>query len=68
VYQLDFPVTLWQMVWLALWLATAVWAFFDARKRGRPALSVAIMVGVAPVFGLLIWLALRPDRIAPDAR
>ena len=40
-----------------------VWVFFDARRRGRPGVLVALLVAVVlwPL-GLIVWLFVRPPR------
>ncbi|MBD1396480.1 hypothetical protein H9Q13_04830 [Pontibacter sp. JH31] len=47
---------------LVFYIWSVVWAYQDARRRGKSGLLVALMVllMVWPV-GLLLWLALRPQ-------
>lgn len=46
---------------LALLIANGIWAFLDARKRGKSGLLVALMVLLMPFpFGPLAWLVFRP--------
>jgi hypothetical protein len=49
---------------IAIW--TAVWAYGDAKVRGKPPILVALLVLVAgwPV-SLLIWIVFRPDKKRP---
>jgi len=43
------------------WIASVVWAFRDARRRGKSGLLVALMVILLPwPAGLLAWLVFRP--------
>ena len=44
-----------------LWLANGVWAFRDARRRGRSGVLVAILVLGTIHLGVLLWLVARPD-------
>src|SRR4051812_43859797 len=43
-----------------LWIANWVWAFSDARRRGRSGVIVALLVlGTFPL-GVALWLVARP--------
>ena len=46
-----------------LYIASIIWAFADAEKRGKSGCLVAILVALAswPI-GLIIWLVARPDN------
>ena len=44
---------------LALWPASAVWAYRDATARGTSGVIVALIVLVTWPFGLLGWLLVR---------
>lgn len=59
------PLTL-MLGFLGFLLLTVVWAYHDARKRGKPPLLVALLVllGAWPL-GLLLWLIFRPDGGRP---
>ena len=47
---------------LVLYVCSVVWAYRDARRRGKSGLDVALMVAllVWPL-GLLLWIVFRPD-------
>jgi hypothetical protein len=52
---------------LSLYLASIVWAFRDAAKRGKSGWLVAILVAfLSWPLGLVAWLVFRPDL--PKAR
>jgi hypothetical protein len=38
-----------------------IWAYSDAERRGKPGLLVALIVLVAPFFGIILWLLIRPE-------
>jgi hypothetical protein len=45
----------------AAWLFSMVWAFSDARRRGKSGVLVAILVGfLAWPLGWIAWLVFRP--------
>lgn len=46
---------------------SVIWSYYDARRRGKPPLLVALMVlfMVWPV-GLVLWLMLRPQKVEPQ--
>ena len=48
---------------LFVYIASIVWAFGDAKSRGKSGCLVAILVAVLswPI-GLIVWLVFRPDR------
>ncbi|WP_018477578.1 hypothetical protein [Pontibacter roseus] len=50
------------LVVLVFYVWSVVWAYMDARRRGKPGWLVALVVllMVWPV-GLLLWLLLRPQ-------
>ena len=48
---------------LILWPVNVVWAFRDARKRGRSGFLVAFLVSNTFPIGVLYWLISRPDEI-----
>ena len=48
---------------LILWPVNVVWAFRDARKRGRSGLLVAFFVSSTFPMGVLYWLIARPDKL-----
>lgn len=52
------------LVLLVFYIWSVIWAFHDARRRGKSGLLIAVMVLVMvwPV-GLLLWLALRPQSV-----
>ena len=43
-----------------------MWAFKDAKKRGKDPVLVAMLILLAgwPI-GILVWIALRPDVLPP---
>ena len=42
----------------------AIWAFRDARLRGRSGVLIALLVfGIFPL-GVIVWLYLRPDLLS----
>lgn len=46
-----------------LWVVSIIWAFRDARRRGKSGLLVALVVIVLPwPIGFLAWLVFRPTR------
>ena len=47
-------------VWFYFW--TGVWAYRDAKRRGKPPALVALLVLLVgwPI-SLLVWIALRPE-------
>ena len=52
------------LVSLLLFVISIIWIFFDARKRGKSGLLVAILAAViAWPLSLLIWIALRPPKL-----
>jgi len=44
-----------------IYLASVVWAFRDARRRGRSGLHGALPAALLPGVGLVIWCVIRPD-------
>jgi hypothetical protein len=48
---------------------SVVWAYFDARRRGKPGWLVALVVllMVWPV-GLILWLLLRPQSQSHESQ
>lgn len=53
---------------VVLWIATIIWTFKDARKRGAMALTWAAISLAFPFLGVLIYLILRPPEFEEDAR
>jgi hypothetical protein len=52
------------------WLALVIWAYRDIRLRSRSwgaALLTVLLVALAPLFGLVIYLLLRPRETLLDA-
>jgi hypothetical protein len=48
---------------------SAVWAYKDADRRGKPPLLVAaLIVLIAWPVSLLVWIALRPERRSFDTQ
>lgn len=51
---------------LMFWLWTGVWAWEDAKRRGKSPLLVSLLVLLfAWPLGLLAWLLFRPDEGGP---
>ena len=47
----------------AIYVLTVIWAFSDAKQRGKSGCLVAILVAfVSWPVGLIIWLVARPDK------
>jgi hypothetical protein len=53
---------------VVLWLSIAYWTYRDAKSRGTMAGYWAFVSLIFPVFGLLIYLVVRPPERADDAR
>src|SRR5258707_6841520 len=54
----------------SLWLGFVLWTFRDARARSRDGLATAaaaLMVAVLGIFGLIIYLMLRPRETLAEA-
>lgn len=54
----------------ALWLSFVIWTFRDMRRRSRDPFAqilAALVVAVLPLFGLLIYLILRPPETLAEA-
>lgn len=48
---------------LGLYIWSGVWVYRDAERRGKPGALVALLVLlIAWPIGLLVWIALRPER------
>jgi hypothetical protein len=52
------------LVAIVFYVWSVIWSYYDARRRGKSAWLVALMVlfMVWPV-GLVIWLMLRPQEV-----
>jgi hypothetical protein len=48
---------------VVIYMCTVGWAYHDAVRRGKPGLSVALLVALLswPI-GLLLWLVFRPNE------
>lgn len=46
-----------------LWLANVVWAFRDARRRGRSGVLIAALVGFTFPLGAALWFFARPNEV-----
>lgn len=54
----------------ALWLSLVIWAFRDMRLRSRDPFAqilAALVVGLLPLVGLIIYLILRPPETLAEA-
>ncbi len=65
---------------LALYPGSIIWAYLDAKSRGKPGWALALLVALSPFFALigwplalLAWVVFRPEKqiayrnIGPDA-
>jgi hypothetical protein len=48
---------------VVLWVANVIWAFRDARSRGRSGVLVALLVMWSFPIGMLLWMLFRPERL-----
>lgn len=54
----------------ALWLSVVIWTFRDMRLRSRDPFAqilAALVVGILPIVGLIIYLILRPPETLAEA-
>lgn len=54
----------------ALWLSLVIWAFRDMRLRSRDPFAqvlAAIVVAILPIFGIVVYLILRPPEKLAEA-
>lgn len=51
------------VAFLALFVGNGIWAFRDARSRGRSGFLVAMLVLVTFPAGVVLWLAFRPGPV-----
>ncbi|HLY24999.1 MAG TPA: hypothetical protein VKQ72_01590, partial [Aggregatilineales bacterium] len=54
----------------SLWLGIVLWTYRDAHARSRDMLAVAaatLMVAILSIFGLIIYLMLRPRETLAEA-
>jgi hypothetical protein len=59
----SFVFILLPIIFFTITLYLAIWIYRDAEKRGQePALWLLIFL-VSNIFGLIIWLILRPEKI-----
>ncbi len=62
------PLQLLTMAAMVLWLANAVWAFRDARRRGRSGVLIGALVAFTFPLGAALWFFARPNEaIAPGS-
>ncbi|MCC6152518.1 MAG: hypothetical protein IT367_02100 [Candidatus Hydrogenedentes bacterium] len=54
---------LFSLLVFVIYIGSVIWAFADARSRGKSGILVALLVLILvwPV-GLIIWLLIRPSR------
>ena len=53
-------------VFVVLWLWSVVWAYGDAKSRGKSGVLVALLVALLSwPLGLLAWIVFRPDGSPP---
>ena len=70
VSYLTIAVTILSALLVALWLSLIVWAFRDMRSRSRDPfaqLLAGLVVAALPIFGLVIYLILRPPQTLADS-
>lgn len=51
---------------IILWLATVVWVYRDAKRRGVMAITWSTISFVFPFFGVIIYLILRPAEYVEE--
>jgi FtsH-binding integral membrane protein len=56
---------------LALYPGSIVWAYLDAKSRGKPGWALALFVALSPFFALigwplalLAWVVFRPEKLS----
>jgi hypothetical protein len=54
---------------LALYPGSIIWAYWDAKSRGKPGWALALLVALSPFFALvgwplslLAWVVFRPEK------
>lgn len=53
-------------IFFAIIMYLAIWVYRDAEKRGQePALWLLVFL-VGNIFGLILWLILRPEKTRKD--
>ncbi len=70
LYYLTILVAVFAALFAALWLSLVIWTFRDMRRRTRDAFAqilAALVVAALPVFGLVIYLILRPPETLAEA-
>jgi hypothetical protein len=51
------------LIFLAIYIASLVWVYRDANRRGKPGIVVALLVGlISWPIGLIVWLLIR-DKV-----
>jgi cytochrome oxidase complex assembly protein 1 len=66
VFAIGSILTISMFVLLATYVWSLIWSYRDAKRRGKSALLVTLLVGLASPFGFLAWLIFRPSQpIAP---
>lgn len=56
------PVLLFSLLGTVLYIATIIWSYGDAAKRGKSGCLVALLVAfLAWPLGLVVWLVVRPE-------
>jgi hypothetical protein len=58
---------LFRLAMMAAWIASVIWVYRDAKRIGKSASLVAILVFVTWPIGLVVWLFLRPRWMPPVA-
>jgi hypothetical protein len=63
----EFPSTILSLVLLILWIMVIVWVYRDSERRGMNGVLWALLVLIGNLIGLLIYLIVRSDNLAPTA-
>ncbi len=61
-----FVLRLVQLFVATLWLASVIWVYRDAKRRGGMALTWATVALLFPFIGLIVFLILRPSEYLAD--
>jgi hypothetical protein len=62
-------VVLLMLLCIAVYIATVVWSFFDAKARRKSGILIALLVAIPTFWPLVLfgWLIFRPGRVRePD--
>ena len=70
IYYLTIAVAVFAALLAALWLSLIIWSFRDMRRRTRDPFAqilAALVVAALPIFGLIIYMILRPPETLSEA-